>query len=947
MKERFTEDLRQRVRGSVKDDEATLIAYRVDASIFEIEPIAVFLPLSKEDLLAGIKVAKAHGMAIIPRGAATGITGGCLGKGLVIDLSLHLNRILKINIAEEFAIVEPGVVQDDLNSALKEFGYRLGPETSTGNRATLGGMLANNAAGSESLKYGCMADHILEVELALSDGESILLKKTSLPLSEEGNPLMKKIALLREKYKDAIQENYPKIPRISSGYRLDRLISDENAINFQELIAGSEGTLGVITELKVKIVKNTGILGIVLLEFEDMIEAMEKVPEILAYSPLSLELIDDHILESAKKSRTLKKSIPLLTNPKAVLIVQFDSEDSIKLSEKVEAAAYDFRVNFANAAVSTIYDKEDIDAIRNTRKAGLGLLLSKRDFSRAVAFIEDLSIPPASLAPFMRDFKQMLAKVNKTAGIYGHAGSGCLHIRPYMDLRSKHEQDLMVEIMHSSLNLILKYGGALSGEHGDGLIRSSFNQSLFGKELFAAFCALKEAFDPLNLMNPGKIVGTGSPRENLRHYPDMKNPLDTYLDFSPEGGFELSADLCNGNGLCRKKEGVMCPSFQATRNEYDTTRARAEMLRAYISKEKGLELSDNAVLDILDLCLMCKGCKKECPSQVDMAKMKAEVLYQAARTKGRDLRTKIFGHMGTLFAYASFLSPLIKLFKGSNLEKRIKKALRISLERELPLPEGKRFSSLYKKRSPDSEKPPVILFNDTFNEFLHPRIGMSAAKVLEHHGFSVIVPPYRCCGRTFISKGILEKALHKSVHLVKTLYPYAMKGIPIIGLEPSCILTLRDETLALIAGKRPDLMDEAGCVAKAAVTFEEFFSEYLKEGSLRVKIQEPLPDVLLHTHCHEMALIGREPARHILKNLALNSFQEIPEGCCGMAGSFGYEEEHFDISLKIANLKLFPAIKKAPDALIVASGTSCRSQILFGEKKEALHMAEFLHLYLD
>lgn len=915
----FIDELKRRVTGSVKDDEATRIVYRVDASIFSIEPLAVFQPLSREDVLIGVKVALEHNIPIIPRGAATGITGGCLGYGLVIDLSKHLDRILDINIQEEFAVVEPGVIQDDLNRELASKGYRLGPETSTGNRATLGGMLANNAAGSESLRFGSMADHILEVELVTAAGKFLVLKNTPL---KSPDPILNKLLLIRERYKEAIENEFPKIPRISSGYRLDKLIS--NPFNPAALIAGSEGTLGIITKMKLKIEKVISNMGMLLLEFDDLIEALALVPEILKENPLSLELIDHHIIESGKKSRVPHK-IPLKGNPKAVLIVQFEKNALIEKASR-----------FNNA--TPIFEKQVMQAILRTRKAGLGLLLSKRDYSRAIAFIEDLSIPPNALSLFMSDFLTMLSDFKKTAGIYGHAGSGCLHIRPYIDLRSQDEQHTMIDIMNATLKLVLKYGGVLSGEHGDGLIRSSFNQALYGETLYKAFRDIKDAFDIKDLMNPGKIVGFPSPLENLRSFPDTKKSLDTFFDFTKEGGFELAVDLCNGNALCRKKEGVMCPSFQATHDEYDTTRARAEMLRAYISQEKGFSLTDEKILDVLDLCLMCKGCKKECPSEVDMAKIKAEVLYHAPKS----LRSILFGHMGSMLKVASKLYPIIKFIPGSFLEKWIKKWLKISKEHPIPFPARKRFSHIY-KNGPLLESS-VVLFNDTFNEFLYPNIGINAVKVLQAHGFSVHVPPYHCCGRTFISKGMLKQALQKSVHLVQTLYPYAMKGIPIIGLEPSCILTLRDETLSLIAKQRPDLSIQAEIVAKSSFTFEEFFSEYIKEeGPLKVKCP-PETDLILHTHCHEMADVGRDPARHILNSIGA-SIQEVPAGCCGMAGSFGYEEEHYELSMKIANLKLFPFIEKTKGQ-IVANGTSCRSQILSGQKKEAIHMAELLSKYI-
>lgn len=933
----------------MKSDAATRIVYSQDASIFEIEPIVVFQPIHADDVKAAVAVAKEHGVPIIARGAATGITGGCLGRGLVIDLAKHVNRILDVNREEGYAVVQPGVIQDDLNRHLQPLGLRLGPETSTGNRATLGGMVANNAAGSESLRFGCMADHILEVEAVLPDATTTVLKPIAFPdASATPTPLFRKIAKVRSIFEADIHASYPKLPRISSGYRLDALTDSLDSINLAKLFAGSEGTLGIATKLKVKIVPRTKNKALILAEFNTMEKAMAAVPLILKDTPLSLELIDDKIIEAAKKSRYLKRAIPLISNPKAVLAIQFDHENLDLLRELIEEIAYRLRLALDDAYLSTVYDPRDIQAVIDTRKSGLGLLLSKRDYSRAIAFIEDLSVPPKNLPQFIGDFFNLMASHNKDAGIYGHAGAGCLHIRPYVDLRHKTERMTMLKIMEETLSLIKKHEGVLSGEHGDGLIRTSFNKELFGEKIYQAFVQVKRAFDQDNIMNPGKVVGDISPVEHLRRYPDQERPFEPFFDFSREGGFELSLDLCNGNGLCRKKEGVMCPSFQATQDEYDTTRARAEILRAWISGGKGFKVSDEDVLQVLDLCLMCKGCKKECPSQVDMAKIKAEVLFQNQHKKGTRLRSYLFGHMGRFLYGASLLWPLLQLLQGSSLERRFKKKIGIAKERSLPLPALRPFSQLFRVGNKKPDAPQVILFNDTFNEFLSPEIGLKAASFLEKHGFSVLSLPYRCCGRTFISKGMLNEALGAAILLVKTFYPYAQKGIPIIGIEPSCILTLRDEIPSLIQKQQPDLSPEAAAVAKAAMTFEEFLYGYLKEGgSLLCKAPEKEVDVLLHTHCHDTVESGRESARDVLKAVPFLRVQEADEGCCGMAGSFGYEEEHFDLSMKIGELKLLPAVRRfTGDGIVISNGTSCRSQIQFGTKKEALHMAELLYRFL-
>jgi FAD/FMN-containing dehydrogenase/Fe-S oxidoreductase len=945
--ESFIQELKSLVIGEVHADEIHKRIYSVDASIFEIKPICIAIPKNKQDLINILIIAKKYAVDVIARGAATGITGGCLGKALIIDLSKYFTNILKINIEKEYVIVEPGVVQDRLNEALLPFGYRLGPDTSTGNRATIGGMMANNSAGAKSLYYGKMSDHVLEVELALATSELIKFQalnqlelKSKMTIDGIEGSIYKEINRILVHYKEDIEKHFPKIPRRVSGYNLD-LLQDDKTFNMCKLITGSEGTLGIATEIKLRISKRPAILGICLIHFHDMIEGMQAIPHLLKFDPLALEMIDDIILNTGLQTPTLRGKLDFLQgSPKMIFVCEFQGATVAQVDAKLQEFQQDLAKNNIGYAHVSLTEKNDMDAVWNIRKSGLGLLLSKKSYSRAIAFIEDLSIPPDKLYSFMKKFQAYMDTIGKNAGIYGHVGSGCMHIRPYMDLRFNEELKSMEKIMLDVADLILEEGGALSGEHGDGLIRTWLTEKMFGKSLYTAFCEVKSAFDPENRMNPGKIVNGQSLLENLRL--DPKTPfakIDTFLNFSKEGGFNLAVDLCNGNGMCRKKEGVMCPSFQASEDEYDTTRARAQTLRDIVNGHvPKTDLISCQVHDVLDLCLECKGCKTECPSHIDMAKIKAEVLFQRQEEHGYLFRNYLFGYIGFI---NSLTMPFAKIFNSisdSSIFKQLLAMVGITKKRNLPKLADKSFSSWFKNYTQNvqetSEKKQVVLFNDTFNEFNEPFIGISAVKVLNFLGFHVVVPPWSCCGRPMISKGLLRQAKEKALNLQKILLPYANANIPIIGLEPSCILTIKDDFEGLMG-------NDANEIIKASITFDEFIYQHLQKEEDK-NLKQMKQTIWVHGHCHQKSLVGMKPTLEILKMVGAD-IREIDSGCCGMAGSFGYEKEHYDFSMKIGNLKLFPAILQTKNEdYILANGISCRSQILHGTKIRAKHLAEIL-----
>jgi FAD/FMN-containing dehydrogenase/Fe-S oxidoreductase len=943
------EELKSKILGEIHFDSITRHVYSVDASIFEVEPLGVILPKSREDLIEVMRIAYAYRTPVTARGAATGITGSCLGKGLIIDTSKYLNHILKIDIENEYVICEPGVVQDDLNSELAKYGYRLGPDTSTGNRATLGGMLANNAAGSRSLRYGKMVDHVLGVEVILADGMCLHLHSLSSSewkdkLKSEGveGDIYRTVWHLMQTHKKEIEQRFPKIPRRVSGYNLDELIKTEHP-NLSKLIAGSEGTLGIISRMQLRIVPKAKTSGLCLLHFDDILDAFRLAPHLLKFDPMALELLDSQIIEQGRRLPAFAGQLNWLTgHPQALLIVEFDGSHEQEVLEKIA----NFTTHIQGHTPTILLEPDAIAKVWALRKAGLGILLSKRTYSRAIAFLEDISVPPQHLADFMTQFLAYLNSKGKTAGIYGHVGAGCMHIRPYINLRESQEIALMRQMMHDISDLLLKFGGALSGEHGDGLIRSWLNPKMFGERLTQAFIELKNAFDPHHLMNPGKIIQAKEPiEEELRLSPNrpLKGP-HTFLNFEAEGGFELAADLCNGNGQCRKKTGVMCPSFQVTNDEFHSTRARAQVLRDFI-QGRIRDFTSPGIDAVMDLCISCKGCKTECPSQVDMAKMKAEFLYHYQAKHGMPLRNYLFGYIGRINQWMTPLASLANRLSETWLAKKGLEWLGIAPQRSLPKFAKQTFSKWLKTYQPSAScLKQVVLFNDTFTEFNDPHIGQAAIQLLNQLGYEVIVPQWTCCGRPLISKGMLKQARLYAERTLKVLQPYILQNLPIIGLEPSCILTIKDDYTGLLL---PELRALAEQAAPLCQTLDEFLAHHIKERGWQLEFK-PIKRLLkVHGHCHQKALVGIEPTLYVLRSITGFEVSEIPSGCCGMAGSFGYEKEHYHISMQMGNLKLFPAILESPEeTILVANGTSCRHQIIDGTARQALHLAELIYMQL-
>jgi FAD/FMN-containing dehydrogenase/Fe-S oxidoreductase len=942
-------DLEKRVEGDIRFDRYSRLLYSTDASMYEIEPIGVVLPRHKGDVQAVIEVANLHSVPILPRGGGTALAGQTVGHAIVLDFSKYMNRVLEVNRDEFWCRVQPGLVQDELNAHVRPMELLFGPDTSTSNRATLGGMIGNNSAGAHSIAYGKTMDHVLELTVYLADGSEVVLSDVSgeaLAAKSEANGLegqiYREIGRLAVDHREEILARYPKIMRRVSGYNLDEFVKPQ-PWNLSRLVVGSEGTLACVVEAKMRLVPKPRWTALDVVHFKEVQEALEASPAILETGPYALELTDKPILDLARGNIEQSKRLGFVQgDPDAILIVEYngDTEDEVRGKvERLEALRERESLGYASALA---FKPEEVKGIWDLRKAGLGLLLGTKGEKKPIAFVEDTAVDPAKLPEFIKRFREILDRYGVNAGYYGHCSVGCLHIRPFINLKEAGEVRKVTRIASDISDLVLEYGGALSGEHGDGLARGHFNEKLFGPTLYRAFCDVKRAFDPKNLMNPGKIVDCPPMTESLRTGPSYKTwAPQTVLDFSGQGGFAAAIEMCSGMGVCRKKlTGTMCPSYMATLDEVHSTRGRANALRAVLSgKVPKEEFTGKGLYDVLDLCLECKGCKAECPSNVDMAKFKYEFLSHYYTANGFPLRNRLFGRIERIHRWGSRFSRLSNWFMRVPLNRWLLERL-AGIDRRRPLPTLalESFENWFRRRTSEGtgSKGIVVLFHDTFNTFNTPQVAIDATRFLEHAGYRVTLAERNCCGRPLISKGMLKEAADYAAWNVESLSSYAAKGIPILGLEPSCLLTLRDEY--------PDLLrsDSARAVSSQSFLLEEFLLREREAGRLLVDFEPNGRKALHHGHCHQKALVGTAPTVAMLR-WAGYEVEEVDSGCCGMAGSFGFEKEHYDLSLAVANRRLVPAVQSADPAVeIVASGISCRQQIEHLTGRKARHLAELL-----
>ncbi len=958
---RLAWELGERIEGEVDLTTLARRMYRQDASLYEEIPLGVARPRSTADLVALVRFAAEKRLALIPRGGGTSLAGQCVGRGLVVDVSRHLARIRALDPRARNARVEPGVVQDDLNDAAAPHGLHFAPDTSTSRQAAIGGMIGNNSGGAYSILHGMTRDHVRELELVLGDGSVVragpldaaeLAAKRKLETLE--GHIYRTVFAIVDRNREAILAASPKpgVRRRNAGYALDRLARsrpwnpDGPPFSLADLVCGSEGTLALVASALVRLAPRPERRLLLCAHFATLHEACRAARTAVQHAPAAVELMDGILLGATRGNRAQAANRFWMEGaPGAVLAIEFHGraeEDLAPRAARLEAALRAEGLGYAFPRIA----EADIPRVWELRKAGLGLLTGIPGDRKPVIGIEDTAVAVEDLPDYVRDLTALLERHDCRCAAYGHASVGLLHIRPMLNLKDPKEYATFQSVMEEIVPLVRRYRGSLSGEHGDGRLRAPLLRRMFPPEMLAWMGEVKAAFDPAGLFNPGKIVDPAPLTEGLRWTPASRTPeFPTVFDWSRTAGFVRAAEACNGVGLCRQGpgRGAMCPTYMATGEESHTTRARANVLRQLLTAEDPERAwTDPDLAAVLDTCISCKACATECPSSVDLARMKAEVLQMRHDRLGAPLRARLFGH----YARYARLARLAPRLASWLIDRRAaKRALGIAPRRRIPpyAPRtfGARFEARARARPAAADRPAVVLLNDEFTHYTEPEVGLAAVEVLEALGFRVLLPPVLDTGRTQISKGFLRAARDRVAHAVGTLAPWAEQGLAIVGVEPSALLTFRDEAPDLVP---PALRARAGRVRDRCRLFEEFVLDATAaDPALRAR-WKPLDgvEVLLHGHCHQKALSGMSPTVAALGLIPGLRAHALPTACCGMAGSFGYEAEHYELSMRIGEQLLFPAIRAAPDAWICAAGTSCRHQVRDGTGRDALHPAQVL-----
>lgn len=957
------------LEGELKFDSLSKTLYATDASVYREIPLAVAFPKSEKDIQLLIAFAKKHQTSLIPRTAGTSLAGQCVGNGIVVDVSKHFTSIIEFNAEEKWVRVQPGVVRDELNRFLKPHGLFFSPITSTANRAMIGGMVGNNSSGTTSIVYGVTRDKVMELKVLLSDGSPAVFGSLTLEAFEQKrhqSDLEGKVyqqiweELQSEEARKEIHEQFPKksIHRRNTGYAVDELLKSElfegdEPFNFCKLLCGSEGTLAFTTEIKISLDSLPDPIEIVVAaHFESIHQSMKAAQVAMKHPATAVELMDKIILDCTKESIEYSKNRYFVEgDPKALLMIEFTGKTEEEARAKGELLIEDLKASGLGYAYPVI-GPDKTKAAWALRSAGLGLLANIPGDPKAVACIEDTAVDIEDLADYIDELDEILKGFNQDPVHYAHAGAGEIHMRPILDLKKAEDVEEFYKISEASAKLVKKFNGSLSGEHGDGRVRAPFIPLMVGEKNYQLFRRIKYTWDPDNIFNPGKIVDTAPMNTSLRYEVGMQTPEhNTAFDFSQVGGILRMAEKCNGSGDCRKlpsSGGTMCPSFQATRNEKDTTRGRANTLREFLTKDKPSNPFDHPeIKEALDLCLSCKGCTAECPSNVDMASMKAEFLYQYQQTHGVPLRSKAFAHINDLNKLGSLVPGLTNFSLSNSLTGGLlKKVLGVAPQRELPAIAKESFRQ-WLKRSASSipVKQPVIkeiyLFVDEFINFNEPGIGITTVKLLKKLGYEVLLVDHEESGRSALSKGLLEKAKKHANANINTFKDLVSGDQPLVGIEPSAILSFRDEYPRLVD---KHLVEAAKKVKFHTLLIDEFIGREIAAGNITAEsFTKESKTIKLHGHCHQKALSSLNWTQKLLSLPENYTVETIPSGCCGMAGSFGYEEEHYELSMQIGEMVLFPAVRSASEeTLIVAPGTSCRHQIADGTQRKALHPVEVL-----
>ena len=963
--------LRQQLHGELYFDELLRRLYATDGSIYRELPLAVAYPKDAGDIKKLLAFAREHGSSLIPRTAGTSLGGQCVGSGIVVDVSKHMNRILEVNAEEGWVRLQPGVIRDELNAHLKGYGLFFGPNTSTASRAMIGGMLGNNSCGTTSIRYGATRDHVLEVKAVLSDGSEAVFGPLSTDAfrdkcAENGleGALYRQIheALSRPERQAAIREHFPKpeIHRRNTGYAVDVLLgaspftASGPDFNFSKMLAGSEGTLAISTEIRIHVSPlPPAEEALVCAHFTSLQESLEATLVAMRHQPYACELMDKFIMDCTRENRQQQRNRFFLQgDPAAILIIELRDDTREGVTGRAEALIASLQDAGFGYAFPIIYPP-DTRRVMALRAAGFGVLSNVKGDRKPLEFVEDTAVALADLPAYIGEFQDMMAQYGQQAVYYAHAGAGELHTRPSVNLKSPEGVRELRAIAEASARLVKKYRGSLSGEHGDGRVRGEFIPLVLGEDNYQLFREIKQSWDPHGLFNPGKITDTPPMDTSLRYLIGPQGPAAaTVFDFSHVGGILRAAEKCNGSGDCRKlahvSGGVMCPSYMATRNEKDTTRGRANALRDFLTYgTKANRFDYTELYEVMDLCLSCKGCASECPSNVDMATLKAEFLHHYYQANGIPLRARVFGNIGRLNALGMRLPSVSNFFFTNPLLSGLaKRFLGVAPQRSLPLLSPTTLRGWYARNratllpgAPQGRQ--VWFFCDEFTNYNDTVAGIAAIRLLSGLGYEVLMADHGESGRAYLSKGLLPQAQRLARQNVACFEGRVGEEAPLVGVEPSAILSFRDEYPRLVA---PEQREAAQRLAKNALMLEEFLAREAEAGRVSAERFTKTPRrILLHGHCHQKALASVDSSAFVLSLPENYQVEVIPSGCCGMAGSFGYEAEHYELSMQVGELVLFPAVRAAPaDTAVAAPGTSCRHQIKDGTGRKALHPAEVL-----
>ncbi|MEP2943396.1 MAG: FAD-linked oxidase C-terminal domain-containing protein [Hyphomicrobiales bacterium] len=953
--------LRQEIEGEAHFGAFDLGRYSTDASIYQMMPTGVVIPKNTADIEKTIKIAREEGIPILPRGGGTSQSGQTVNHALVIDNSRHLNKILELDVQGRRCVVEPGIVLDDLNRALKPHGLWFPIDVSTASRATIGGMAGNNSCGGRSLRYGKMRDNVLSIDGILADGTAMHFG----PVDKMGeNEFVQSMLDLGAREADEISAKFPRVQRRVGGYNIDALIPSNTPVNLAHLLVGSEGTLAYSTAIELKLSPLPGAKVMGICHFPTFYQAMEAPQHLVKLGPQAVELVDATMIGLARDIPMFKKTMDEFVRgePEALLLVEFaegsDAKNLQKL-EELEDCMSDLGFSFEAegnqwGGVVSVTDNRLQGDIAEVRKSGLNIMMSMKEAGKPISFVEDCAVELPDLAYYTERLTKIFEKHGTRGTWYAHASVGCLHVRPVLNMKLDQDIKTMRSIAEECFEMVKYYKGSHSGEHGDGIVRSEFHKMMFGEQMIQNFNEVKQHFDNNNIFNPGKIVDPPKmdDRTLFRYGPDYSvKDFKTELDWSPwtgsAGGFQGAIEMCNNNGACRKiKGGVMCPSYRVTRDECDVTRGRANSLRLAISGQLGEgALTSDEMRDTMKLCVSCKGCKRECPTGVDMARMKIEVTAARANEYGLSLHDKLVGYLPRYAPYASKVATLMNLRdKIPGLAKLLESTTGFTAKRRLPKWHNKAFRD---EEVVPNDNPQAVLFADTFNRYFEPENLRATINVLKagNIAFDIARPAKGerplCCGRTLLSVGRIEEARKEAKRLIDTLLPFAKKGVPIIGLEPSCLLSLRDELPALLPG------EDAALVAEYAKMLEEFIADKSEAGTIKLPLDAPAKKIMLHGHCHQKAMGVVSDIEKTLALLPETQVELVETSCCGMAGSFGYANETHDISMQMGELDLLPAVRAADfDTIVVADGTSCRHQIVDGTGRNAIHVARVIEMAL-